>query len=133
MIDGDVLWLAYERVGHPESVRYPANIEDVEFLLGLLQRSRSERTALSHGLRNYLEREEVREVFSRRTIPVRGANGLYRLVSWRLARWMAKGLVTEGSVRTEVQQKLRMWLGERIAVAPGKEHEKVRRLTLDTG
>jgi len=130
MIIGDVLWLAYERSGHPECVRYPASEDEVRFVCGLLQGCHLARCWLSQGLRNYLREESQRDLFSRRTIPVRGANGLHRLVPWKLARWLEKALLTEGSVWEEIDQKLKNWLSTRSTCRERSESKVLERLAI---
>lgn len=113
MRDEGVLWLAFEQVTHPDGVRYAARNEEVEFAVETLRRERIPRVELSRALRNYLTGEERRGVFSRRSVPMRGANGLYRLVPWRMAKWLMNALLVEGSVREGMLQRMEGWLGRR--------------------
>jgi len=113
MNSDEVLWLAYERVTHPEGVRYAAQAEEVRFVVELLQQERRLRVEMSLGLRNYVANEARRAVFSRRSVPVRGANGLYRLVPWRLGKWLMNALLVEGSAREGMLTRMERWLGVR--------------------
>lgn len=108
-----VLWLAYEQVTHPEGVRYAARAEEVRFVIELLQLERRLRVEMSRGLRNFVASEVRRAVFSRRSVPVRGANGLYRLVPWRLGKWLMNALLVEGSSREGMLSRMERWLGVR--------------------
>lgn len=110
MKTGNVLWLVYERAGHAENVCYPASMEEVEFVLEQMERGLSERLRVSESLQNYLFEEERRGVFERRMIPVRGANSLYRLIPWRLASWLMRGLRAEGSARERVRLRMLRWV-----------------------
>lgn len=107
-----VLWLVYGEAGDPKGVRYPADREDVEFVRGLLQRPRMEREEISLALGNYLAHEEERSAWLRRAVPVRGESGLYRLIPWRLAKWLKRGLLAEGRGRDKIFRKFRKWLGQ---------------------
>ncbi|MFO1022597.1 MAG: hypothetical protein U0903_18155 [Planctomycetales bacterium] len=96
-----VLWLNYEKAGHPESVTHAVTEEEVRFILGELDRPEAERTRLSRALERYLIAECRRGVFERRPVPLRGANDF---IGWWVgglpAKWLVHALVMREESRS---------------------------------
>ena len=107
---GRELWLAYERVPHPDAVCYGATAEDVELVLDLFAKPYAERVRLVEALRNYLKEQAGRGLLERRWVPVRRASGLYHAMPWRLAKWLACVLGAEEGVIEGTGVRLRRWL-----------------------
>lgn len=103
------LWLVFERLPHPEAVAYPAGEQDVEFVLELLERPYPQRVSMAGQLRAYLEQQQKRSVFDRPCVPCRRASGLYHLVPWRLAQWLACVLIAPDAVIQRTAARLRTW------------------------
>jgi len=121
-----ILWLLYERAGHPDAVRYGANEEEVRFVLGLLEQSRLEREEMSRRLRRYVAIEQQRDLFQRRLVAVRGANGLFRPIGWKLAQWLRCVLPMSERTGQRVVRQLRDWLSF------GSEERESKTLTMVT-
>lgn len=105
-----IVWLVFERVPHPDAVSYPADIEDVRLVLSLLDYRLVQRSDLVRKLRRILDVVGREPPCERPTIPARMPNGLYRPISWRLAKWLACVLGCEGSPRERLMARLRTWV-----------------------
>lgn len=104
------LWLAFERLPHPDAVSYPASEEDVRQALYLLRKPERERVAMAGQLANYLREVSRKPAWERAAIPVRTHTGLFRLISWRFAKWLSKACAcSPGSVERTIRQ-LEHWL-----------------------
>jgi hypothetical protein len=104
-----ILWLVYERVPHPDAVSYPADEEDAALARDLLSRSRPERTRIGEQLASYLHEQSMRPVAERRMVPVRRESGIYRLVSWRFAKWLSKALVAQDEAVSRTLARIERW------------------------
>lgn len=109
-VDARTVWLVYERSPHPDAVSSPADARDVRLILHLLERTRNERVQIAERLRAILAEIERRSPFERPGIPARTPEGIYRPISWRLAKWLACVLRCDGSVRERVTGRLHAWL-----------------------
>ena len=104
------LWLAFERLPHPDAVSYSASEDDVRQALDLLRKPERERVAMAGQLANYLRDVGRQPAWERPAIPVRTQSGLFRLVSWRFAKWLSKAcLCSSGAIERTVRQ-LEQWL-----------------------
>ena len=105
-----ILWLAYERLPHPDTVSYPAGEEDVHLVLELLARPYADRQRVSEQLRRYQTEQDTLPTFCRQSIPCRRDSGLYHLIPWRLAKWLAAVLRAEDAVLARTRTRIRNWL-----------------------
>lgn len=112
-----VLWLIYERAGHPDAVCYGATADEARFVLRLLRESRRERTRLAGQLINFLETESKRTAPDRRAVSCRIPGGLYRCVPWRLAKWLRFALPAPESAVDETVARIERWLGQPVGDA----------------
>ncbi len=112
-----LLWLAFEQPPHPDAVCHPATVDDVLFVLELLESTVEHRTRVTSQLRKYLEQQRDCEPWSRPSVPCRRESGMYSLIPWRLALWLASILPATASVIDRTRGRLERWLQD--------GHEKV--------
>lgn len=110
---GRLLWLAFERHPHPDAVCHPATVDDVLLVLELLETSESHRQRLASQLRRYVAQQADIDIWQRPAIPCRRESGLYALVPWRLAQWLACVLPATPSALDRTRGRLQSWLQER--------------------
>lgn len=115
LLDEPRLWLVFERVPHPAAVAYAANVADVQFVLEFLRREEPERLRVGRELSVYLERIRGQNPFQRSQVPVRSASGIYHLVPWRLAKWLAHSCRVCPTALERTCARLERWLQEREA------------------
>ncbi len=113
-----ILWLAYERLPHPDAVSYPAGEDDVRLVLELLARPYPDRQQISEQLRHFQSEQDALPMFCRRSIPCRRESGLYHLIPWRLAKWLSAVLRAEDRVIERTQTRIHNWL-------EGSDHPQV--------
>jgi hypothetical protein len=104
------LWLAYERPPHPDAVCHPATHDEVHLVLELLAAAPHQRRQWAGQLRRYLAQQQRLPAWHRPAIPCRRAAGLYVLVPWRLAAWLAAVLPATDGVVERTAARLRHWL-----------------------
>ncbi len=104
------LWLKFEKPPHPEAVVHPANQEELRLVLAVLGLPHRERCHLSGLLRNWLKGCETQSPFDRPRVAVRFGDGLYQVVPWRLAKWLASVLPISDSGACSTRQRIRHWL-----------------------
>lgn len=109
------LWLVYERPPHPDAVCYSASLHDVMFVLELLDTAPDHRQRLSAQLRRYLAQQADIAPALRPAIPCRRESGLYALVPWRFAQWLAAVLPVTPSALERTRQRLQQWLAHQAA------------------
>jgi hypothetical protein len=114
----EVLWLVFERVPHPEAVCYAADEGDARLALNLLNSPRVERMQYAEQLRNYLRQQAGLSPFARPGVACREGAGLFRVISWRFAKWLANVLPAEGTVAEGVRGRIEAWLARRVT--PGE-------------
>jgi len=107
-----LLWLAFERPPHPAAVCHPATIEDVLFVLELLDAPEPRRQHLSAQLRRYLDQQRDIAPWSRPAVPCRRDSGLYALVPWRMAQWLSHVLPATPGLIERTRRRLELWLRE---------------------
>ena len=107
-----LLWLVYERPPHPEAVSYPAGEDDARLAIALLEAPYTRRLHLAEQFRNFLAVQTRRAPFDRKAVPCRWTSGLYRLVPWRLAKWLSAVLPAGDSVAAATAARLRAWLAQ---------------------
>jgi len=105
-----LLWLVFERVPHPEAVCYAASEEDARLAETLLSSPRTERLKYAEQLRNYLREQDPLPPFERPGVACRAGAGLYRVISWRFAKWQANTLPAEGTPLERMRGRIRDWL-----------------------
>ncbi len=105
-----ILWLAFERPPHVDAVCHPATAEDVHLVLELLTQPTTGRAELASKLRRMLDGQRSISPWSRPTIPCRRSNGLYVLISWRLAKWLSVVLPASDGLIERTERRLRRWL-----------------------
>lgn len=130
---GRILWLRFERPPHPDAVCHAADEQDARFVLELLSRPRLERVYVAARLRNYLARQEALPPLSRAAVPVRRCDGIFRLVPWRLAKWLSLVLPAADGVLEQTSTRIESWLvndARPIVVAP--DSEAARKILLPT-
>lgn len=105
-----VMWLVFERLPHPEAVCYAAGEADVRLAEVLLKQPRIERVRYAEQLRNYLREQEGLSPFARPGVACREGDGLYQVISWRFAKWLANVLPAEGAQLEGVRGRIADWL-----------------------
>lgn len=105
-----ILWLAFEKPPHRDAVCHPATVDDVLFVLELLETPREHRERLSQQLQRYLASQAALDPWSRPAVPCRRPSGLYSLVPWRLAKWLSVVLPATPSVHERTRNRLEAWL-----------------------
>jgi hypothetical protein len=110
-----LLWLAFERLPHPDAVCHPATDDDVRFVLELLATSATHRRRLAAQLRRYLAQQAHIAPWRRPGIPCRRESGLYVIVPWRLAKWLAAVLPASDGLIDRTSRRLTHWLTHRTA------------------
>jgi hypothetical protein len=105
-----LLWLAFESPPHPDAVCHPATPDEVHLVLELLASPSSERRRWAEQLRNYFAQQASLAPWSRPAVPCRRASGLYVLVPWRLAQWLAAVLPAADGLLERTSQRLVRWL-----------------------
>lgn len=105
-----ILWLAFERPPHVDAVCHPATREDVHLVLELLAQPATIRSAMAEKLRRMLAGQSPFSPWSRSSIPCRRSNGLYILISWRLAKWLSVVLPAAEGLIERTTQRLQRWL-----------------------
>lgn len=111
-----ILWLAYERPPHPDAVCHPATEADVAFVLECLEAPPEERRRLAEKLRSALHQQRRLPPWSRPCVPCRRPSGLYVLIPWRLALWLAAVLPAADGLIERTHRRLAQW---RPQSAPG--------------
>ncbi len=111
----DVLWLVFERVPHPEAVCYAADEGDARLALNLLRQPLVERLRYAEQLRNYLREQAGLSPFERPGVACREGAGLFRVISWRFAKWLANVLPAEGTAADCARGRIEDWLLCRVA------------------
>lgn len=105
-----ILWLAFERPPHEDAVCYPATTADVHLVLELLALPETLRSDITAKLKRMLAAQSSQDPWTRPSIPCRRSNGLYVLVSWRLAKWLSAVLPASEGLIERTEQRLRRWL-----------------------
>jgi hypothetical protein len=108
-----IIWLAYERLPHPDAVSYPAGEEDARLVLELCERPSVERARIAEQLGNFLKQQNTLPIFCREAIPCRRNSGLYHLIPWRLAKWLSHILPASESVMDKTGAQINQWLEHR--------------------
>ena len=104
-----LLWLVYERPPHPDAVVHPIETADADFVLALLEHPYERRIDLTRQLSNYLKAQEAAPPTNRPPVPCRMPSGLYRLVPWRLAKWLRHVLPAPESVIRRTASRIERW------------------------
>jgi hypothetical protein len=105
-----ILWLAFERPPHVDAVCYAATVEDVHLVLELLALPGAMRSDIAAKLKRMLAGQTTQDPWTRPSIPCRRSNGLYVLLSWRLAKWLSVVLAASDGLIERTEQRLRRWL-----------------------
>lgn len=109
----DCVWLVYARPPHPLAVCHPAREDEVHLVLELLAACPAQRQAWAERLRQLLAEQDRWPPWQRAAVPCRRASGLYVLIPWRLAAWLAVVLPASEGVRERLALQLRHWLATR--------------------
>ena len=112
-----LLWLAFERPPHPDAVCHPATRDEVHFVLELFEATSAQRRHWAEQLRSYLAQQQKLPPWSRPEVPCRRPSGLYVLVPWRLAAWLAAVLPAAEGMLERTAGRLRRWLEHSETVA----------------
>lgn len=107
------VWLTYARPPQPHAVCHPASEDEVHLVLELLAASSAQRQDWSGQLRQLLAEQARWPPWQRAVVPCRRASGLYVLIPWRLAAWLAVVLPASEGVRERLATQLRHWLATR--------------------
>uniref|UniRef100_A0A7C2NXM5 Uncharacterized protein n=1 Tax=Schlesneria paludicola TaxID=360056 RepID=A0A7C2NXM5_9PLAN len=110
-----LLLLAFESPPHPDAVCHPATEDDVRFAIELLSLSAPHRRQLAHRLRRYLATQADVAPWSRLGVPCRRRTGLYFIVPWRLAKWLAAVLPAADGLIERTTRRLERWLTQPAA------------------
>jgi len=105
-----LLWLGFERPPHPDAVCHAATTADVEFVLEWLEQPHTERSRIASQLQNFVRQQEALNLWHRPALPCRRPAGLYILIPWRFAKWLACILPAEAAVLERTRQQLETWL-----------------------
>lgn len=105
-----ILWLAFERPPHVDAVCHPASVADVHLVLEMLAFPTAVRADIAAKLKRMLAVQATQAPWSRPSIPCRRSNGLYVLISWRLAKWLSVVLPASDGLIERTEQRLRHWL-----------------------
>lgn len=105
-----ILWLAYERVPHPDAVSFPAGEDDAHFVVELLSKPYRDRLQVAEQLRGFLKQQHKLPVFDRQRIPCRRESQLFHLIPWRLAKWLSIVLTANDAAITRTIVRIRHWL-----------------------
>ncbi len=105
-----ILWLKFERPPHADAVVHPANEDELRLVMALLELPHRDRNHLSELLRNWLSASEKKSPFERPGVAVRFGGGLYQLVPWRLAKWLACVLPIGDGGAVSTSSRIRQWL-----------------------
>jgi hypothetical protein len=111
--------LAYEQPPHPDAVCHFASEEQVFLVSDWLTADEPQRRALSQQLRRYLALQSHMSPLDRPAIPCRHRAGLYVLIPWRLALWLAAVLPAAEDVLRETAQRLNDWLAQPATIHGG--------------
>lgn len=114
---GRLLWLVYERAGHPDAVAHPATEGEVALVLDWLEKPLDERTRLVPSLARCVERQRKESAFARRPVPLRNGAGLYVPVPWRLVWWLSRLMGAAEAVIERTRVRLARWLADGGTVA----------------
>jgi hypothetical protein len=91
-------------------VCYAASTADVQLVLELLAFPTNARLDIAAKLKRMLAAQASQNPWSRPSIPCRRSNGLYVLISWRLAKWLSVVLPATDGLIERTEQRLRRWL-----------------------
>ena len=105
-----MLWLVYERIGHPDAVSYPASEDDAQLAAELFRQPYPKRLHLAEQLRNFLKRQERLSPIDRQRVPCRRVSGLYQLVPWRFAKWLSLVLAADDAVALKTRRRIEAWI-----------------------
>jgi len=108
------LWLAFEQIPHPEAVVYGADEADARLAVTLLKAPLRERLWYADQLRGYLREQESLSPFERPGVACRERPGLFRVISWRFAKWLANVLPSDAGLIERTLGRIEGWLGEVI-------------------
>lgn len=107
-----VIWLVFEGAPHPEAVCYPAGEEDARLAVSLLSAPLCERQRYAEQLRNYLREQEGLSPFERPGVACRQGDGLFRVICWRFAKWLANVLPAETGMVEGARGRIERWMGK---------------------
>lgn len=113
-----LLWLTYERPPHPDAVAHPVDEYDAAFVLDMLRYPYERRLHWTGQLAAYLASQQARPLADRLPVPCRTPGGLYRLVPWRLAKWLRHILPASDAAIRRAIAHIERWLEQ-----PASPHE----------
>lgn len=105
-----LLWLGFERPPHPDAVCHAATTADVEFVLEWLDQSEDDRVRMAQQLRKFVEQQSAIAPWQRPNVPCRRPAGLYVLIPWRFAKWLACILPATPAAIDRTRHRLEAWL-----------------------
>lgn len=108
-----VLWLAFERPPHPQAVCHPATGDEVRIVLELFAHPAERRRHLAESLARMVQAQARIAPWQRPCVPCRRTSGLYVLIPWRLAQWLAAVLGATDGLIERTQRRLEAWLARR--------------------
>jgi hypothetical protein len=111
------IWLTDDGAEEFEAIRSPTWRDDVELILDVLDADEPSRLALARRIQSLLDRQRTKAAACRRAVPVHRPHGLYVLLPWRLAKWLARRLSSPEAAVDAVRKKLESWLADDSAVS----------------
>lgn len=118
------LWLTAERTSEFAAIRHPATADQVGLMLEFLDVSEGERQESLRELLTLLKRQQSLPPESRTSIPCRRPAGLFVLLPWRAAAWLARVMASPAAIVTDVQGRLTRWLSGQAEAQLSPEENK---------
>ena len=118
------LWLTYECPPHPDAVMHPVDSDEAEFVIGILSSPYDRRLHLTAQLDAYLTSQSAKPFLERQPVPCRTPGGVFRLVPWRLAKWLRHALPSADSVLSETITRIEQWRSAPKPTAPPSQFDQ---------
>ena len=110
--DPRTLILSFGRVADGNAVCYAADGAEAELVHDLLDQPRNDRLRYAAQLANFVGEQERLPLAKRQSIAFRKGGGVFRLMPWRLAKWLSLALAAHDSWRERTRAQIRVWLGD---------------------
>ena len=106
------LILSFGRVADGNAVSYVADGSEAELVLDLLDQPRNDRLRYATQLANFVREQERLPLMKRQSVAFRKGGGVFRLMPWRLAKWLSLALAAHDLWRERTRAQIRAWLGD---------------------
>jgi hypothetical protein len=104
--------MSYGRASEGNAVCYLADREEADLVLDLLAQPRNHRLCYAAQLARFVSEQERRPVWQRQCVPFRRSGGVFRLMPWRLAKWLSYALAAPDPWRERTSWQIRTWLSD---------------------